>query len=323
MLSVEKIGYYQRRSDMFTTTENENLWANVSLEKHPEENSVVCGYLKDDDANEPLQNIEITIEWGDRWDGYWNTTFSDASGFYSINIAAGEIALQYSHEDYMPKDTDEYDIGENDMIWLNETLTKRPEENAMICGYVTNSVTLEPVNDAFIYFDWRDTDGNSLDYNKISNENGYFCCSVPAGEIYMDISSSGYVEKELGRNDAYANEMRYVNITLNPDIPQVDMSKPLNAIYVNGKRVIPHETCIILGSIDVEPFIHDTWYRSREDQISRVEFFIDDELKHTAEETPFVWTWDEKTFGEHTIKINVVDDEGHESYCERSVQKYL
>jgi len=322
-VSAEKIGYFLNRTDFFTSNEGETVWINLTLEKHPAEYARVCGFLKEIDTNEPVSDVEITIEWGDRWERYWNKTFSDETGFYSINIAGGEIELQYRHEDYLPKETNEIVIGDYETLWLNNTLKQRPDENALICGYVTNAVTMEPVNNAFIELEWMDTEGNRLDYETSSDSNGYYSCQVPAGEIYIDIRATDFYEDDLGRNDVYENETRYVNISLDPDIPQVSMIKPLNAIYMNGERIIPHGTCILIGSIEIEAFIHDFWYRSRESQVEKVEFYIDNELRATVEQTPFSWTWNEKVFGEHTIKIIAEDDEGHRFSCERIVKKIL
>jgi hypothetical protein len=206
---------------------------------------------------------------------------------------------------------------------VNDSLKKRPAENAEIRGFVMDETTMDPVADAMMDLDWRDTEGNRIEYHATSDSTGFYSCQLPAGEIYIDVRADDYREEELGRNDAYADETSYVNITMRPDIPQVDMVKPLNAIYLYGNRIIPYERCIVMGSIDIEAFIHDFWYRSEEDRVEHVEFYIDDELKQTVEQAPFSWTWDDMSFGQHTITITIVDDEGHHVSCERMVTKYL
>ena len=39
-------------------------------------------------------------------------------------------------------------------------------------------------------------------------------------------------------------------------------------------------------------------------------FYIDNELKHTAYEEPYKWTWDERAFFRRTIKVIAYDEDG-------------
>ena len=48
--------------------------------------------------------------------------------------------------------------------------------------------------------------------------------------------------------------------------------------------------------------------------MNKVDFYVDDSLKHTATSTPYTWTWDEKAFGKKTIKVSAYDNIGNGVY---------
>ncbi|OYT59332.1 hypothetical protein B6U81_06275, partial [Thermoplasmatales archaeon ex4484_30] len=52
---------------------------------------------------------------------------------------------------------------------------------------------------------------------------------------------------------------------------------------------------IIFGGIDIDV--------SATEGITAVEFYVDDELKYTDNESPFSWHWDERIFWRHNIKV--------------------
>ena len=54
-------------------------------------------------------------------------------------------------------------------------------------------------------------------------------------------------------------------------------------------------------------------------EISKVEFYIDDNLKSTDYDKPYSWLWDEFTIGNHEIKVIAYDVEGNEAKDEVKV----
>ncbi len=67
-------------------------------------------------------------------------------------------------------------------------------------------------------------------------------------------------------------------------------------LYFANKPIMPtlFGRTIILGKINVEVTAYN---------VDKVEFYVDDELKHIDEDEPFEWLWDETVFGKHTIKV--------------------
>ena len=81
------------------------------------------------------------------------------------------------------------------------------------------------------------------------------------------------------------------------NVPRVRIKYPYEGyIYIGGKQIMPSRLgkTIVIGKIDVEV---------EASNITKVEFYFDNELKYTDEEPPFEWTLDETAFFSHEIKV--------------------
>jgi hypothetical protein len=301
-------GYFNFQTNSITIIENDIIWINISLDFHPQENSKICGYMTDIETDLPIEYVYVYFEWGSWRRGYWNDTLSDSNGYYSISSAAGNIELYFESDEYIPKYIDDYNVEDYQTIWLNISMTPRPPENSIACGYITDLNSKDPIENARVILEWKDDQENTLEYETYTNSLGYYNIEIPAGETYLYLYAKNYISKSTYRNDAKENNILWINTSLEPDIIQVDILKPLKAIYINGNRLIPNPRCIIFGNIAVEAFIHDLWYRSRND-VEKVEFYIDNDLKETIISEPFIWSWTDKTFGKRTIEVVAYDNE--------------
>lgn len=147
--------------------------------------------------------------------------------------------------------------------------------------------TMAPVEDAVVYVD-------SLVY--MTNEDGKVTVHIDA----------------VGAYEIYSEKERYVRsekVTVNVKIKKiVEIVKPENgAIYIMNKKLrIRIQKILIIGSIDIEVKITD--------DVEKVEFYIDNELKYVDTEQPFMWRWDERAFFKKTIKVKAyVGDESYDS----------
>ena len=52
-----------------------------------------------------------------------------------------------------------------------------------------------------------------------------------------------------------------------------------------------------------------------------MEFYVDNALKATVNSEPYVWNWNDITFGEHTIKVVAYDSIGNSASDEITVRK--
>jgi len=150
---------------------------------------------------------------------------------------------------------------------------------------------------------WDDYDGEDTDGDGIGdtphpipggNNQDNYPVMVPNGEdleppeVYITTPKDSYL---------------YVNIM---DI--IIFQIPLRLILINT---------LIVGKIEIEVNALDNLSR-----ISKVEFYIDDELKNEDKTEPYSWTWDEVvTFFPYTIKVIAYDNAGNQNSDIRNVWK--
>ena len=76
-------------------------------------------------------------------------------------------------------------------------------------------------------------------------------------------------------------------------------------LYLFGREVIPLRKTVIIGPVTIGINDNDA------DDIDKVEFYIDDELRHTDYNWPYKWMWDETVFFGHTLKAVAYDNAGN------------
>ena len=133
----------------------------------------------------------------------------------------------------------------------------------------------------------------------------------------------GYDYYDPYRHDTGENKTLWLNITLEQQTITVDFLTPLRALYINNKRIMPFNKVRIVGNIDLEVYTNEDWYGPGSSHVEKIEFYIDDVLKETIESKPYIWTWDEKTIGKHTIKVIAYDFEGNTDSKDLVVYKFL
>jgi len=104
--------------------------------------------------------------------------------------------------------------------------------------------------------------------------------------------------------------------------PIVEIRKPEKALYINNKEILPFFTPIIIKGIDIRVKAFDAYFT-----IDRVEFYVDNELKHNDTQLYcwYNWTWNERTplKFRHTIKVIAYDRFGFYNSDEITVWKFL
>jgi len=70
-----------------------------------------------------------------------------------------------------------------------------------------------------------------------------------------------------------------------------------------GRKFKYPGTCLVLGDITVQT--------KELEPLSRVEFYLDDTLMFTDEDSPFEWMWNRFSFGEHIVKAKAYDLDGN------------
>jgi uncharacterized repeat protein (TIGR01451 family) len=95
-------------------------------------------------------------------------------------------------------------------------------------------------------------------------------------------------------------------ITSDNTAPKVQLTKPMNSLYLFDRRFIPLGRTIIIGKITIEATGLDS------NGLDRIDFFIDDELKESITDNPFSWYMHAKLRGDHKITIKGFDPAGNE-----------
>ena len=99
--------------------------------------------------------------------------------------------------------------------------------------------------------------------------------------------------------------------------PTITVEKPWKGLYISNNRIIPFFITIVIGSIDIEINVTD------ESGIEYVALYIDGNEVSNFTAPPYTWTWSEKTFGKHEIKIVATDIFGNTATTEFAVWKLL
>ncbi len=322
-VTVSAEGYCQRQVGPYQMQENQTRWTNISLYERPPETAFIKGYITDQETTNPLEMANVSLFWQATEQQYYqNQTTSDINGYYEIHVAAGNISLDMEKQGYFTEYIQGFSIDEYETIWVNVSLYERPVENAVVCGYVTDKETGEPLNHARIDVEWFDvTTGHEYGRETQSNDSGYYTIAIAPGELYVYVRETGYEYYDPYRHDAFENSTLWLNCSLTPSTIEVEITKPLKALYRNNERIIPFKRTQIIGPIDVSAYIPGGWEQPGDAE--KIEFYIDGVLQATVTTQPYNWTWTQKTIGKHIIKVVAYDYNGDIATKEIEVNKFL
>ncbi len=137
---------------------------------------------------------------------------------------------------------------------------------------------------------------------------------------------TGIYEIRVKVKDEYGLETGWSEpfiIVIEDELPYLNIVTPeKRTFYLNFKdRIvlkIPCLTTIIIGKIIIEVDASDEI-----SGISKVEFYIDNELRYNITEEPYNWIWDEKAFFRHKIIVTAYDKAGNHDSAEIKVRKFF
>jgi len=321
-INIDADEYYSWRSWGLNIGDNETEWVNISLTPHEPENAHIVGYVLDNVTQEPIQGAEIDVEWSSGHQGYRNDTYTDETGYYSINIAAGEIELDISAEGYFEKRFEDFDIQAEQTIWKNASMITFPPQNATICGYIKDAENQQPLEEVRVEAYWTDYE-YQLEYEiqTYTDSTGYYSLNITAGEVYMDFRENSYEYYNPYRVDASEHKTTWNNVSLELEQFQVEITKPLKALYMQDQRIIPYQRSIVFGEITVQAYVEGELYHDFDPE--RIEFYLDGELMETVYSQPYNWTWNTFSLGKHQLKVVAHSDDGRTVEDELEVLKII
>ena len=117
-------GYFSESHDELNVTDSQTLWVNITLYPFPLETSTVCGYLTDSTTGAPLQGVRVGVYWVNVSIGheYTREAQTNASGFFSMPIAPGELYIDIHDNEYSYYDPYRHDAVEGEPLWMNISL---------------------------------------------------------------------------------------------------------------------------------------------------------------------------------------------------------
>jgi len=303
-LTITAQDYCDKSNYQLQVIENNTYWANLSLVPRPAETAVICGYISSAQNGTPLA-ANMSLYWqGSQVDTYQNMTVTDENGFYQINVAPGEVDLDISKDGYYSKSYEELNLNDFQTLWVNVTLNPFPIETSTVCGYITDSTTGAPRAGVRIDVLWVNFSIDQYYTREAQTDaSGFFSMPIAPGELYIDLHGYEYNYYDPYRHDALPGKPLWMNFSLQQNSISIEIARPLQALYSNNQRILPWSSTVIIGPIQIEATSADFDYGPGHWEVQKVEFYIDGALKAAVTTEPFLWNWNAKTFGTHTIKV--------------------
>ncbi|MCX6671264.1 MAG: Ig-like domain-containing protein [Euryarchaeota archaeon] len=188
-----------------------------SIGQMSNQNSVICGYITDNVTGDPLGDVEVGLSWED-FEGNtgWNTTYTDSTGFYLFITVPVEFRLQFYPENYFNEYSSTLTVWENQIFWFNISLIPIPEQTARIQGYLTDSISGEPIQSAIVTLNWYE-EGTHYWYNyTYSNSSGYYYIGSIPGRVIIYVHYDNYFSYDSGDLFIQNNSLIWFNISLIP-----------------------------------------------------------------------------------------------------------
>jgi hypothetical protein len=227
--------------------------------------------------------------------GTTNTVYVKANSTYDDTQVTSDDIVHITT--YLPPENHEPD---------NPTV-QNPEDNEKNIGLSPDLTVFveDPDDDPLdIYF------FNSSDDSLIGIKTGVSSgttASVTWSDLSYDSEYSWYAVADDGEFSTISETWTFTTIVETGQSPEVKITKPsFRSLYIRNRRILSTLSyrVIIIGGINIEAEATD-----ENGEITRVEFYIDDELQTNDDEGPYNCIWNNKIFGKHEIKVIAYDND--------------
>jgi len=184
------------------------------------ENALVCGFVTDKDTGLPIEDVYVELFWRDNGNYDWNTTYTNASGYYGMHTAAGFIDLYFYADDYFREYQHNYIIDSYETLWINVSLFPHPPVTVTICGYIRDNNTGCPIPSADVDLQWKDDYGHWWYNDTYTNASGFYLMGAPAGDIRINARADGYFYEYSDGYFIEENITFWINLSLIPKPPE-------------------------------------------------------------------------------------------------------
>ncbi len=206
--------YFEVSSNWMTIGENQILWFNASMMLIPAQTVLFKGFVSNNDTGEPIEGASLYIIWDDAEGHYWNNfTYSDISGFYNFQTIPGENVLLVRKGNYFDYQSEVLSVENNTVIWMNVSLRPYPPPTVLVCGFITDAETGDPIPETIVSIQCHHDEGVSLNTTS-SDEVGFYTMKSISGSLIVWASKQGYDATDSYYYEAGENETLWFNFTM-------------------------------------------------------------------------------------------------------------
>jgi len=239
-------GYYENYKQEKEIGEGKALEFIIPLHARYPDSAMICGYVTEEQTGDPIEKVSVELMSDNMDKGHidWNYTFTDPSGYYEINVADSDFQIQaysymhandWSHNDHIEK---------GEIYWWNTSLYKIPPQTSMVCGYINDLNSDDPIYRADIMLYWDE----GYHYRKytVTDDLGFYKIKSPPGNISLRVGVSDYYDFALDDYLINDNETLWLNISLEPYPPANSViegfikSNKSSPVPIKGAYVIAH-----------------------------------------------------------------------------------
>jgi hypothetical protein len=149
-------------------------------------------------------------------------------------------------------------------------------------------------------------DWNYFQYPVVLNLEDY------SGQDSVKIAWHYYTDGTGTRGIWAVDEVMITGIDFGP--PDISIERPGSFLYIADREITPTKTTIVIGKITAQIEASDTV-----SCVTKVELFIDENLKTEIDTIPYEWVWDEFVLFKHTIRAVAYDYSGNVATDEQEV----
>ena len=259
-------------------------------------------------------NQGVTLS-GKNFFGTWIEKVSDIHPYHESSFIKGNSAPQtdlFAHEH----------IGGKTLLYIGDATFATKIDHSTIDKFQmypfnsdwTNSLffSQDPVAIDSVMYDFLHAEGT----NPIEGSQFYLHQSAePPLGVYDPENDGIYLSDSLGVHEHWNisldifssnrysgpsnNGIEFITIGEEYAQPAIIVKRPIEKhLYIRGKQICQFPFTLIIGNIEIESRINGL-----SDDVDRVEFYLDGEMKHYAEDEPYIWLWNKPAFFKHNIKL--------------------
>jgi hypothetical protein len=301
-------------SDYWYKSDHMNIWANARDYGYSGVKNITLYYRYSPDNKTWGSWVKYSTIENPPWKWSFNT--SNGTGYYQFYCVAVDAAGNREN-----KTGKEIELGFDNIppiATVNEIIPYFHSTSFKITATVLKNDELSGISEVDLFYRWsennaswggwewyeRDSDGRdgwswNFDTTRAEVRDGYYQFYAKA----RDKADNNETNETIRNAEAYC--------MIDSNGPEVSIERPKEGyLYINDEEIRKtfFGKTIIIGKITINADAFDSF-----STVSKVEFWLDDELEYTDSEAPYTYTLQERKFGRHEIVIVAYDEYGNKN----------